>query len=133
LVRKSSPKGGTHAERIKRERGAGRSAPRDPDHLSSDEMLDWLRHEVLAVTKEAELRIRDVTTMVTEYARGTMTAEEANKRFLDYGSRWGDALNGVSSPEGRTDDQILREMDEDRQARMRAHREGGTLDKPPSR
>ena len=81
-------------------------------------MLDWLRHEVLVVNKEAELRIRDATTFVTDYARGHIPAQEAQERFLAYGDRWGDALSGVQSIEGRTDDDILREMDDERRARL---------------
>lgn len=133
MTKKSQPKGGTHAERLKREGGARGSEPPEKDYLTPDEMLDWLRREVIAVNKEAELRIRDATIIVTEYARGRISAEEADKRAAAYDLRWGDALRGVYAVEGKSDADILREMDADREKRMREHREGNYLGKPPSR
>ena len=129
MVRKSPPPGGTHVERAGRAKGPSTQASgREVDHLTPDEMLDWLRREVIAVNKEAQLRVDDATKFVTEYARGSMSADEANDRFLRYGSRWGDALEGIHKVEGRTDQDILAEMD-----RARLDRISGRSGKTPGR
>lgn len=83
--------------------------------LTSADLLDWLRREVTDVHKAAELRIGDVTEIATAYALGEMTAEEANKRFHRYGRRWGEALPGIASSEGMTNEQIIKTMDEERE------------------
>jgi hypothetical protein len=69
-----------------------------------------LREDVLAVSKAAELRIREMTIIATEYASGKITPHEANERFYDYAFRWGDAIEGVRSVEGMSDDDILKAM-----------------------
>jgi hypothetical protein len=100
----------THAERIRRERGAGKSEPPESDLLTPDELLDTLRREVIAISRAAEMRTRELTVLATDYARGRISPEEANERFFIYSDKWGDAMYGISSFEGRTDAQILEEM-----------------------
>jgi hypothetical protein len=97
VTKRPQPKGGSHVERAGRAGGGRSHEPPEPDYLRPEEMLDWLRDEVLAVSKAAELRLRDATIIVTEYAKGNISATEANKRFLDYSGRWGDALYGIVS------------------------------------
>ncbi len=110
MTKKAQPKGGTHAERVRRESGAGKSEPPEPDYLTPDELLDTLRREVIAINRAAELRVRELTVLVTDYARGRLSPEEANERFSRYSGRWGDPIHGVSVVEGKTDAQILKEM-----------------------
>jgi hypothetical protein len=88
--------------------------PADEDPLTPADMLHWLKDEASLVAKAAEMRIREATDLVTAYATGEITAAEANKRFYGYSRRWGDAIYGVSSTEGKTDKQIRKEMDEAR-------------------
>ena len=85
-------------------------------------MLDALRDEVLLVSRAADIRIRELTVLVTDYARGRISAEEANERYIQNSRKWFDALPGVYSIEGKTDEQIVKEMEECRQQRLRATR-----------
>jgi len=134
-VTKKTPSkgGGTHADRIKRERGAGKSAspPSDSDALTLDEMLGWLRHETAAVSKEAELRIREATAIVADFGRGQISQEEANKRLLRYDERWPDALEGVYNLESKTDEQILRHVDDVARWRLSRETSGPGSGTPP--
>jgi hypothetical protein len=92
----------------------------EPEHdFTPDEMLLWLRDETNLVTKGAELRLRDATDFVTQYATGRMTAEEAHRRFGSYTTRWGDAIPGVADSRGKTDNEILKEVDERHQRLLR--------------
>jgi hypothetical protein len=75
-------------------------------------MMDLLRHEVINVSKGAELRIREITTIATDFAKGDITPEEAGVRYLRYKDRWHDTMSSMASVEGRTDEHILREVDE---------------------
>lgn len=69
------------------------------DVLSSEEMAKWLRQEVYEITKSAQLRIQDATDFVTGYTTGTLTPEEADRRWLKYSSRWGDNFAGLNIDE----------------------------------
>lgn len=110
VTKKPEPKAGTHAERARRGASAGKAEPPEHTYLTSDELLDTLRREVIAINRAAEMRIRELTVLVTDYARGKITPEEANERFSRYSSRWSDPIYGVSIAEGKTDEQILKEM-----------------------
>lgn len=85
------------------------------DYPSPSDLLDWLKQEVMDVSKAAELRVNEATDLVTAYAKGKIEAKEATARWHAYCSRWGDAIPGVFS-EGKTDKEILREMDATRRA-----------------
>jgi hypothetical protein len=124
VTKKPPQKSGTHAERIRRERGAAKSAP-ETDLLTPDEMLDTLRREVIAISRAAEMQIRELTVLATDYARGRISPEEANKRYLRHSERWNDVTYGISSFEGRTDEEILREMDDVRKELRTPLRLGG--------
>ena len=112
MTKRPPQRSGTHAERIRNERGADGHEPPEARLLSPSEMLDALRHEVIAISKGAELRIREITAVATDYAKGEITAQQANARFKRYSERWEDTLYAISSVEGRTDKDILREIDE---------------------
>jgi hypothetical protein len=86
------------------------SEPPESDLLTPDEMLDTLRREVIAISRAADMQIREITVIVTEYARGKLSPEEANKHLSRYSDRWHDPMYGISSFEGRTDEEILKEM-----------------------
>lgn len=105
-------------ERVQRERGARRPTRSEPEYLSVDDMLVTLRDEVLAISRAAEIRTREITSIVTDYARGKTTPAEMHERFGKYSLRWGDPFLGVIEIEGKTDEQLFAEMD--------AYRKGGS-------
>jgi hypothetical protein len=112
VPRKPPPSGGTHVERVGRGKGAAPTPQPEQDHLTADETLGWLQHETFAVSKEAELRIREATAIAIEYVRGQISPEEAGARRLRYEDRWGAGLGGMYTPDRMTDEQILKEMDD---------------------
>jgi len=77
-------------------------------------MQSWLEGEIADIQKAAELRIREATRLVNEYARGEISTGEAAKRSYEYSERWGDAMPGVMGTKGLSDDEILRRLDESR-------------------
>jgi len=80
------------------------------------EMQGWLEREISDIAKAAELRIRDATRFVGEYARGDISATEAAERGYAYSVRWGEPLPGVQRSHNMTDEDILGTID-----RARAH------------
>lgn len=116
MKKRTPQKSGTHAERVRRESGTAAAEPPEGDLLTPDELLDTLRREVIAINRAAEMRVRELTVLVTDYARGRIPPEEANERFSRYSGRWGDPIYGVSLVEGKTDAQILKEMADARPA-----------------
>jgi hypothetical protein len=87
----------------------------EQDYPTPGDLQDWLRQEVMDTAKAAELRLNEATSLVTDYAKGKITAKEATTRWHSYNRRWGDAIPGVSS-EGKTDAEIYREMDRNKNA-----------------
>ena len=77
-------------------------------------MRSWLRQELKDLSKAYELRLKEATELVTAYALGELTPEEADERNWRYHQRWGEALPGVSSTEAVTDEQILAAIDKAR-------------------
>ena len=77
-------------------------------------MQNWLEHEITTIQKAAELRIREATRFVNEYARGDISKDEAERRCTEYADRWGDALPGVMGTKGLSDEEILRRLNEAR-------------------
>ena len=112
MTKKARPPGGTHADRIRRERGADTSESPERPLITPDEMMDVLRHEIINISKGTELRLREITVLATDYAKGDTSAAEATRRYLKYQERWHDTLSSMASVEGRTDQHILREVDE---------------------
>ena len=67
----------------------------------------WLHDEIAEVMKASELRIKEATGFVNAYALGEITREQAEQKCYEYSERWGEALNGVWSIRGQSDEQIL--------------------------
>ena len=118
MTKRPPRKTATHVERVRRERGVRSDEPPESDLLTPDEMLETLRREVIAISRAAEIQIREFTIIVTDYARGKLSAEEANERYFQTHKRWADPMYGLSSFEDRTDTQLFKEMAE---ARREAH------------
>lgn len=82
--------------------------------LSVQEMQGWLREEVRDSAKAHELRTKEATQFVEEYATGKLTGEQAMDGLYAYDLRWGDVLPGTTAAPGKSDEQILSEIDETR-------------------
>lgn len=128
MARKSQSKGGTHADRIKRERGAGSSAPPAPaastgpddddpfgtDFLTPDEMREWAQREMRDASKALDLRARELLDLVSAYSAGKITPEKADELQSRYHHRWADALPTALGDIGdppHTDEHILARVD----------------------
>jgi len=82
------------------------------------DMQGWLEREIGDIQKAAELRIREATRFVNEYARGEISKEQAEKRHYAYSQRWGEVIPGVMRTQGMTDDEIIARLDEARDPRF---------------
>src|ERR1700744_216037 len=89
---------------------------------SPDAMCGWLQEEVRDVMKEWELRIKDATEFVTEYATGRLPPKEAEERLNQYDRRWHDALYGHRAG-FKTDEELIAAIDKRREENRRAERE----------
>ncbi len=117
--RKSGPKEGTHAERIRRERGGtrrkgvkgGAGIEEDEvfgeDFLTPDEMRDWAHREIKAAARAFDMRARQLMDLVAHYSAGKISAEKADELQSRYDHRWGDALPTPLGDPPRTDEDIL--------------------------
>ena len=84
----------------------------DNEQLSPDEMKGWLAQEVRELTKALELRLSDATDLVTNYAAGVLTPEQANERLERYMDRWGDSpIPGMHIGEQMSNSAIIEELD----------------------
>lgn len=81
-------------------------------YLSRTDIQKWAEAETERVNKASELRIKEATEIATHYSAGKITPEEATRRCNEYAARWPEALPGVLSPRGMTDEQIIAEIDE---------------------
>ena len=95
----------THAERV------GRKPIKHKLSEGKQDALKYLAWETANVSREAALRIEEVTQYVTEYALGKMSREEFEKRDFAYISRWGDALGGVADSRGMTNKEVYKAME----------------------
>jgi hypothetical protein len=105
--------------------------------MSVQEMQGWLRDEIRDSAKAHELRTKDATQLVEEYAAGKLTPEEATQRVTAYDRRWGgEALFGTAARDGVTDEQIVAEIDRARAVSLdpegfrRANLQRGRTGKP---
>jgi hypothetical protein len=126
VTKKTPPKGGgTHADRIKRERGAGKSASPDPgpssvarekeafgeDFLTPVEMREWAQGEIRAAARAFDMRARQLLDLVADYSAGKITPEKADEMQSRYYHRWGDALPTPLGDPPRTDEELLAGID----------------------
>jgi hypothetical protein len=88
--------------------------PDESEHLSVEDMRRWHEAETLRINKGSELRLKEVGALVDAYSRGEISGKEAETRMWKYDQRWGEALPGVLSPKGLSDEQILAAIDETR-------------------
>ena len=83
----------------------------DDSYLKPHDMAEWMAQEIRDVSKASELRIADATSFATQYALGTITREDADRRLQEYVARWGDALPGVHCSSEMTNEEILTAID----------------------
>lgn len=55
-----------------------------------------MRQEIRDLTRAVELRVNELTELVTAYSAGEITPKEADERYMAYHRRWGEALPGKS-------------------------------------
>jgi hypothetical protein len=80
--------------------------------LTPKDTQNWLQEEIAQLHKAVELRTKEATALATAFTKGEISAKEAAERSWKYTQRWGDALPGVMSMRGMTDEQILATIDE---------------------
>lgn len=127
-TKKTRPPGdGTHAERIRRERGAGKPLPpavaseRDEFHFGDDflspkEMHEWAHFELREIAKATELRTREILDLTARYSAGEIAAEQANELQSRYYHRWGKAIPNATLGHSLdkpipSDEEIIASMD----------------------
>lgn len=125
-TKKTRPPGsGTHVERIRRERGAGKSTPpavteQDSDFgydfLTPDEVRQWAQREMREAARALDLRARELFDLVDAYSSGRITPEKADELQSRYDHRWGEPFPGVVQGDigdpPLTDERIIALMDE---------------------
>jgi hypothetical protein len=84
----------------------------ESEHLSLKEVRGWASTELSHVTKATELRLKEVLALVDAFSSGEISATEAGDRLSRYQERWGEALPGISSTKGMTDEDIVAQVDE---------------------
>jgi hypothetical protein len=77
----------------------------------ADDLLFWMRQEILSSQKAAQLRVHDATDIVTSYLACKISVDGAEDRLKRYQSRWGEAIRGVSVTPEMTDKEILSWID----------------------
>jgi hypothetical protein len=84
----------------------------DPKDIpSADTMRAVLDNEIFALSKAMDLRLRELTSMVTAYTAGELTPEQMNERYQRYTRRWDEALPGIINARGMTDEEIIAGID----------------------
>jgi hypothetical protein len=94
----------------------------DSKNLTKEDVAAWLQQEIDHSRKAMELRVKDATDIVMAFQENRVSAKEAADHIYRHENRWGEALPGVWTTEGKTDQQILAELDE---ARIRQQRRRG--------
>jgi len=61
-----------------------------------------MRQEIKDLTRAVELRMHELTELVTAYSAGEITAKEADDRHFAYHRRWGEALPGKGDAKQRS-------------------------------
>jgi hypothetical protein len=99
----------------------------DPEGIPSPDMMRAvLENEIVALSKATDLRLRELTGIVTAYVAGEITPEEMDKRYQQYTHRWDEALPGVLSARGMTDEEIIHQIDDFPNHMKRLLKEGPT-------
>ena len=83
-----------------------------PDDITPKDLQGWLQSEITLASKALELRIKDALSLVNAYTAGELTNSQLDERLSTYQGRWGEALSGLGSIRGMTDEQILARIDE---------------------
>jgi len=92
----------------------------ESDELNVADMRSWLRLETKHLSKALELRMKEATEIVTSYAAGEITPQQAGERFWNYSRRWPEALPGVFGIGKMSDEEIVAEVDTSRDPQRRS-------------
>jgi hypothetical protein len=82
-----------------------------PDYLSPKDIREWAQQEILNTSKAAELRTKELTSLMEDYSAGRISAEKADEMQSLYYHRWGEALPGISAIASISDEQIVASID----------------------
>jgi hypothetical protein len=99
----------------------------DSTSLTKEDVAAWLQQEIDHSRKAMELRVKDATGIATAFQENRLSAKEAADEIYRHENRWGEALPGVWTTEGKTDQQILAELDEARIRQRRRTEHGGGI------
>jgi hypothetical protein len=97
--------------------------------LSPKEIRQWAQQEITNSAKAFELRVKEATSLATQYAAGELSADEATQKLTAYGRRWGEAMHGVYTTDGLSNEQLLAMIDQAREktrslfAKRESHRD----------
>jgi len=91
-----------------------RRSPDNSESLTQDDVTAWLRQEIDHSRKATKLRIAGAREIAAAFAEKRISRKEAADQIYRHENRWGEALPGVWTTEGKTDQQILAELDETR-------------------
>lgn len=93
----------------------------DSESLTQEDVTAWLQQQIDHSRKATKLRIAGAREIAVDFAGNRISREEVADRIYQYEKRWGEALPGVWTTQGKTDQQILAELDETR-VRQQARR-----------
>jgi hypothetical protein len=91
-----------------------RRVAEDSERLTKGDVKAWLQQEIDHTRKAMELRVKGATDIATAFRENRISGKEAAEQIYRHENRWGEALPGVWTTEGKTDQQILAELDETR-------------------
>lgn len=99
-------------------------AEAEDDDLTPAEIRDSMNRELRNMKREFQLREKQATELLAACEGGSISVGEANRRFLAYYDRWGDAFRGfLEKTEGLSDEELLRMYDRER----RRHERGSSF------
>ena len=88
--------------------------PDNSESLAQEDVEAWLRQEIDHSRKATKLRRAGAREIATAFAENRISPIEAADQIYRHENRWGEALPGVWTTEGKTDQEILAELDEAR-------------------
>jgi hypothetical protein len=91
-----------------------RRSPDNLEGLTHEDVEAWLRQEIDHSRKATKLRIKGAREIAAAFAENRISSKEAADKIYPHENRWGEASPGVWTTEGKTDQEILAELDEAR-------------------
>lgn len=96
-----------------------RRSPDNSESLTHEDVEAWLRQEIDHSRRATKLRIEGAREIAAAFAENRLSPKETADQIYRHENRWGEALPGVWTTEGKTDQQVLAELDEARVRQLR--------------